>query len=161
MTSEATQRLLGRLREQARDVYRLSTGLTETQLGLRQEPGQWSLKELVCHLWRVQQVFARRIEAMLSENNPEIEAYEPDQDPEFDRLACRSAAEVLSGFIADRQRLLKRLESLGPTEWERPGQHPEYPHFNVRFQLEYMVHHEAHHIYQMFQRRALLAPPPR
>lgn len=161
MNAEAAQQLLGRLREQAREVYRLSAGLSETQLALRQEPGQWSLKELICHLWRVQQVFARRIEFMLSEDNPEIEPYEPDLDAEFDRMAKRPAADLLSSFIADRQRLLKRLQGLAAAEWERSGRHPEYPHFSVRFQIEYMAHHEAHHIYQMFQRRALLSAPPR
>lgn len=161
MAGEIAERFIARLREQARDVYRLASGLHESQLAHRPEAGQWSLKELVCHLWRVQQVFEQRIQAMLSESNPEITVYEPDGDAELDRMATRTAAEALAGFLTERQSFLKRLEALQPADWERPGVHPEFPCYDVRFQVEYMVHHEAHHIYQMYQRRALLTPAPR
>lgn len=161
MNQDTTQRLLARLRDQARDVYRLASGLNETLLAQRLEAGQWSLKELVCHLRRVQQVFLSRIEAMLEEDNPEIAVYEPDGDEEFERLRSRPMMEILTGLITDRHKLLKRLESLPAGDWERPGRHPEFPYYNVRFQVEYLVHHEAHHIYQMYQRRAVLGPPPR
>ena len=160
-SQDSTQRWLFRLREQARDIYRLASGLNEAQLSQRLEAGQWSLKELVCHLARVQQIFVARIEAMLTQDNPEIAVYEPDSDEVFERLVQRPLVETMTGLITERQRLLKRLESLEPADWERPGQHPEFPFFNVRFQVEYMVHHEAHHIYQMYQRRAWLAAPPR
>lgn len=159
MDRQETHRLIARLREQAREIHRLLSGLPENQLAQRLEAGQWSLKELVCHLWRVQQVFDSRIELMLAEDNPEIAVYEPDGDAEFERLAARPAAEVLSGFLGDRQRLLKRLENLEASAWQRPGRHPEFPDYDVGFQVEYMAHHEAHHIYQMFQRRALLFAP--
>jgi uncharacterized protein (TIGR03083 family) len=160
MASDAADRLIGRLREQAREVYRLLSGLPEQQLAYRLEAGQWSLKELLCHLWRTQQVFEGRIQLMLKENNPEIEVYEPDGDEQFERMAARSSAELLAGFLSERQSFLKRLEALETASWERPGRHPEFPYYDVRFQLEYMAHHEAHHIYQMFQRRAALAPAP-
>ncbi len=161
MASDLHQRLILRLREQARDVYRLLSGLSEAQLNYRLEAGQWNLKEILCHLWRVQRVFEQRIETLLKENNPEIAAYEPDSDAEFERLVARPTTEALTGFLTERQRFLQRLESLGLADWERPGVHPEYPSYDLRFQVEYMVHHEAHHIYQMFQRRALVLAPPR
>lgn len=159
MGQQEAQRLIARLRDQAREIYRLVSGLPENQLAQRLEAGQWSLKELLCHLWRVQQVFESRIQLMLTEDNPEIAIYEPDGDPQFERLAARPTAELLSGFLSDRQRLLKRLETLEETAWQRTGAHPEFPRYDVGFQVEYMAHHEAHHIYQMFQRRALLAAP--
>ncbi len=161
MSQDTTQRLLARLRDQVRDVYRLASGLSETLLAQRLEAGQWSVKELVCHLWRVQQIFQARIRAMLEENDPLIEVYEPDGDETFEQMRKRPLMEILTGLITERQSLLKLLEGLEAADWERTGRHPEFPYFNVRFQVEYMVHHEAHHIYQMYQRRALLGPPPR
>jgi len=161
VASELHQRLILRLREQARDVYRLISGLPESQLNYRLEAGQWSLKEILCHLWRTQRVFEQRIETLLKENNPEIAIYEPDGDAEFERLVARPTAEALTGFLTERQRFLQRLESLAPADWERPGIHPEFPSYDVRFQVEYMVHHEAHHIHQMFRRRALVLAQPR
>jgi hypothetical protein len=38
----------------------------------------------------------------------------------------------------------------------RAGRHPEFDHYDVHFQVEYM----AHHIYQMFQRRAPFGQMP-
>jgi hypothetical protein len=157
---EVHRKLVARLREQAGDVRRLTSGLDEESLSRRLKPQQWSLKELVCHLWRVQQVFEGRIEAMLAQDNPAIARYDPEGDAEFERLAALPAAESLAGFLDDRARLAGRLEALSPPDWHRSGSHPEFPHYDVHFQVEYMVHHEAHHIYQMYQRRAPLGKVP-
>ncbi|MEK7403854.1 MAG: DinB family protein [Acidobacteriota bacterium] len=156
---EVPRHLLSQLGRQAADIERLVADLDEQSLARRIDPGKWSLKELVCHLWRVQQIFAGRIEAVLSEDYPAILPYEPDGDAEFERMAARPLAESLRGLAAERQRLLARLESLDPAGWRRAGNHPEFPDYDVRFQVEYMAYHEAHHIYQMLQRRAALARP--
>ena len=153
------RRILARLREQAGDVRRLASNLREEQVSRRMAPDKWSLKELVCHLHRVQQVFEGRVEAMLREDTPDIEPYEPDADLEFERMAARTGLGALAAFSNDRERLVRRLETLSHHDWTRPGRHPEFPDYNVQFQLEYMVHHEAHHLYQMFQRRAVVDRP--
>ena len=149
----AHHRLAARLSQQAEDVRRLTAGLDETALAERTVAGKWSLKELVCHLWRVQQVFEGRVDKMLSEDVPAIASWEPDGDTEFERMAARPGNECVRSFLAARERFLTRLETLSPSEWHRRGSHPEYPNYDVHFQIDYMVHHEAHHIYQMFQRR--------
>ncbi|HET9320663.1 MAG TPA: hypothetical protein VFO27_12840, partial [Bryobacteraceae bacterium] len=51
---EAHRRLIARLRQQADDVRRIAAGLDEVSLAKRTIPEKWSLKELVCHLHRVQ-----------------------------------------------------------------------------------------------------------
>lgn len=158
--SNAHLRLVARLREQADDVRRLASGLAEDLAAKRVIPEKWSLKELVCHLWRVQQVFEGRVGAMLSESNPAIVRYDPEGDREFDALTARPAEESLSRFMVERARFAERLERLSREEWHRRGTHPEFPHFDVHFQVEYMLHHEAHHIYQMYQRRSALGKIP-
>lgn len=157
---EAHSRLVRRLEEQAADVRRLSAELGEDDLARRTVPDKWSLKELVCHLWRVQQVFLARLEAMLSEDEPALASYQPEGDAEFERMARGAAAECLQAFESDRERLIERLQDLTPAEWRRRGRHPEYPSYDVRFLVEYLAHHEAHHVYQMFQRRAPLGSIP-
>ncbi len=157
---EPHRRLAARMREQAADVRRLTSGLSEEQLARRIQPEKWSLKELVCHLWRVQQIFEGRIEAMLAQDNPAVTPYDPEGDAGFARLAAQPAAASLEGFHEARARFAGRLEALGPAEWRRPGRHPEFPHYDVHFQVEYLVHHEAHHIYQMLQRRMPLGKLP-
>jgi hypothetical protein len=157
---EAHRKLIARLDEQSQDIRRLSSGLDDEALSRRTVPGKWSLKELVCHIWRVQQVFESRVAAMLAEDNPAIQAYNPDGDTEFERMTSLPATELLEGFLSNRRELKARLEQLTPSDWHRKGRHPDFPHYDVHFQVEYMAHHEAHHIYQMFQRRSPLGKVP-
>ena len=157
---DAHRRLVERLRQQARDVHRLASGLEEQQIAQRTVPEKWSVKELVCHLRRVQNVFEERMEAMLAEDNPALASYEPEGDSEFDKLAAEPGERALAGFLEDRERFLARLEELTPAQWHRAGRHPAFPNYDVHFQTEYLAHHEAHHIYQMFERRIPLGKMP-
>jgi len=157
---EAHRQLVVRLRQQAGDVARITSGLDEASLAKRTIPDKWSLKELVCHLHRVQQIFEGRVDAVLAQDSPAIASYIPDGDLEFEKMLARPAHDGITAFLEDRERLAGRLEELSPAAWHRPGRHPDFPHYDVHFQIEYMVHHEAHHIYQMFQRRVPFGKMP-
>jgi hypothetical protein len=151
-------RLAGRLRDQANDIRRLTAGLDEEALARCPIPEKWSLKELVAHLWRVQEVFESRIEAMLTRTKPALTPYDPAGDPEFEAKLRSTCEDLLAGFFGDREELASLLDSLSPADWRHRGIHPEYRHYDVRFAVEYLACHEAHHIYQMLQRRELVAP---
>jgi len=157
---EAYRSLVKRLRVHAEDVRRITAGLDDVSMATQTVPGKWSLQELVCHLFRMQDVFEARVESMLAVEKPAVVPYSPDGDAEFEKMAARAAKDTLADFLESRERFAQRLEQLSPAEWHRKGQHPEYPHYDVHFQVEYMVHHEAHHIYQMFQRRVPLGKMP-
>lgn len=157
---EAHRRLVTRLRQQADDVRHITAGLDDAALAKRTVPGKWSLNELVCHLDRVQQIFESRIDSVLAHDNPAISSYDPEGDKEFEKMAARPGKEAVAAFSESRERFAARLEKLGPAEWHRAGKHPDFPHYDVHFQVEYMAHHEAHHIYQMFQRRQPLGKMP-
>src|SRR5689334_24438047 len=116
---EAHRRLIARLREQAADVSRITAGLDEASLAKRTIPDKWSLKELVCHLHRVQQVFERRVQSMLAEDSPAIAVYSPDNDAEFEKMLSRPGKDVLAAFLEDRERLAAQWEELSPGEWHR------------------------------------------
>ena len=71
----------------------------------------------------------------------------------FVALTQRPTADVLAEYLGERDALCRTLEGLTPAEWHRKARHPQFPHYDLHFQAEYMAHHEAHHIYQLFQRR--------
>jgi len=153
--------LVQRLRAQAADVRRLTAGVDEAALAARPAPGKWSHKELVCHVRRMEAIFAERFRVMLDEEGGVVVPYDnPDADPLFVALIERPAAEVLSEYLREREALCQRLEALSPADWHRKAMHPEFPHYDVHFQAEYMAHHEAHHLYQLFQRRVPLGKLP-
>jgi len=161
-TSDAAAhaRIAARLLDHAVEVRRLFAGLDEEALNRRTVPGKWSLKEILCHIARVQRVFDARLETLLSEDNPEIAYYGAEGDLLFEEMADHPAAETLEVFLAERGRFLLRLEKLTLDEWHRRGRHPEYENYDVHFQMDYLAHHEAHHVYQMFQRRTPLGKIP-
>jgi hypothetical protein len=153
--------LVERLRRQAADVQRLTSGLSESVLATPTLPGKWSIKELICHFRRMEEVFADRFNRMLTQDGAAIVPYDnPDLDPRFVALTQRPADDVLAEYLREREALCQRLEALSPPEWHRKAQHPEFPHYDVHFQAEYMAHHEAHHIYQLFQRRVPIGKLP-
>src|SRR5262249_20534327 len=117
-------------------------------------------KELACHLLRIQDVFGERLDAMISQENPAITPYEPDGDQAFDELVAKPSEDSIARFLEGRAALIERLTPLTPAEWHRKGRHPEFPNYDIHFQVECMVHHEAHHIYQVFQRRAPFGKMP-
>jgi hypothetical protein len=153
-------KLVDRLRRQAAEIRRLTRGLDETQLSTPTVPGKWSLKELVCHFRRMEQVFGERFDKLLTQDNPAISPYAPDGDVAFAAFGEQTTETVLDDFLREREALCRRLETLSPTDWHRKGHHPEFSHYDVHFQAEYMAHHEAHHIYQVFQRRVPLGKLP-
>ena len=50
-------KLVDRLRRQAGEIRRLTMGLDEPALATPTVPGKWSLKELVCHFRRMEEIF--------------------------------------------------------------------------------------------------------
>jgi hypothetical protein len=152
-------KLIEKLKSQAEDVRRLCAELDEETIAKRVKPEKWSVKEVLAHIGRVQQVFEGRLEALLTKENPTIVGYEPEDDPEFETIASKPSGELLKWFEDTRGRIISRLEKLSPSDWHRPGRHAEYPGYDVHFCMEYMGHHEAHHMYQMFERRASMARP--
>ncbi|HEY3204807.1 MAG TPA: DinB family protein [Thermoanaerobaculia bacterium] len=157
---QAHLRIVDRLKGQAGEVRRLCADLDEVTISRRTIPEKWSVKEVLAHIGRVQQVFEGRLDALLTTENPPIVSYAPEGDPDFDAISKRPASELLQWFEETRGRMLGRLGGLLPADWHRPGRHPDYPNYDVHFCMEYMAHHEAHHMYQMFERRAHLAKAP-
>ena len=152
--------LVQRLRAQAADVARLAAGVDETALAARTVPDKWSLKELICHVRRMESIFGERFRRMLAEEATIVPYDNPDGDEIFAAMTHRPAAEVLEEYLGEREALCRMLETLTPAEWHRKARHPQFPHYDLHFQVEYMAHHEAHHIYQMFQRRVPLGKLP-
>jgi len=152
--------ILDKLERLGEEVRHLTDGLSNEQLAIRVEEGKWSLRELVAHLSRLQGVFAQRVTAMIAQDRPQITSYMPETDPGFESFASRPGNVIVKEFLDDRQKFVTWMRTVEPQQWHRAGIHPDFPDYDVHFALDYMSHHEAHHIYQMFQRRVHFGPLP-
>lgn len=149
----AHARVIERLKTSAEEVRRLCRDLDETAASTRTVADKWSVKEILAHMARVQQIFEQRLDAILAKEGAPITSYEPSADPDFPAIAKKPADELWKWYEDTRNRIVGKLEKLSPADWHRKGSHPEYPVYDVHFAMEYLAHHEAHHAYQMFTRR--------
>src|SRR5258706_4360232 len=133
-------RIVERLQGQVEDVTRMVAGLSEPELARRTVPDKWSVKELICHLDRIHEVFDERVEAMLGQENPKLPPYEPDGDPGFDERVRRATVDTLASFRMRRERLIARLGELRPADLHRPRQHPQEPSYDVHLCLQELTH---------------------
>jgi hypothetical protein len=86
---------------------------------------------------------------MLSEPAPVIQPYLPgDQDPD-DFLLRLDLDASLDRFVADRRRLVARLETLGPSDWARTADHSEYRRYSVFIMFRHLALHDFLHAYRI------------
>jgi hypothetical protein len=115
----------------------------------RPKPGKWSAHEHACHLAVVHKLFLPRLEMMLHDPNPRIVPYQPERDETEDHLLQLDLEESLQRFVADRQRLVERLQGLRPEDWSRTAEHPEYNHYSVFIMFRHLALHDLFHAYRI------------
>ena len=115
----------------------------------RPGPGKWSAHEHACHLAEVHPVFFSRLERMLDETRPLIEAYNPDEAMEEGALLKVDLDEALERFCRDRERLVEALKDLTEDEWLREAEHEEYDHYSVLIMFRHVALHDMLHAYRI------------
>ena len=115
----------------------------------RPAPRRWSAHEHACHLAHVHELFFDRLEHMLSEPAPVIQPYLPgDQDPD-DFLLRLNLDASMDRFVAERRRLVARLETLSPSDWARTADHGEYRLYSVFIMFRHLALHDFLHAYRI------------
>jgi uncharacterized damage-inducible protein DinB len=111
--------------------------------------GEWSIIEVVTHLADAEEMVEKRIERMLTEDDPALPAYDPAQLAEQSGYHSRDLATELDRFEAVRVRLLSRLEGLDDSGWRRTGQHEEVGEITIEDMTIHMAAHDAIHFAQI------------
>ena len=115
----------------------------------RPAPRRWSAHEHACHLAHVHAMFFDRLDHMLSHPAPVIKPYLPgDQDPD-DLLLGMDLDTSLQRFVADRKRLVARLENLSDSDWTRAAEHGEYRMYSVFIMFRHVALHDFLHAYRI------------
>src|ERR1041385_7433890 len=115
----------------------------------RPAPRRWSAHEHACHLAHVHAMFFERLDHMLREPAPVIQPYLPGEQDADDLLLRMDLDDCLSQFVADRSRLVKRLETLDHTEWRRTAEHGEYRTYSVFIMFRHLALHDFLHAYRI------------
>jgi uncharacterized damage-inducible protein DinB len=118
-------------------------------------PGEWSIQRALQHLVDAQDVFAGRLERMLTEEHPPVAV-------EFVWTVAgqtRTTQELLADFRRKRAATVARLEELPMKAWGRTGRHEEFGTVTVLHQAGYFAYHEAFHYPDFVVKRRQLGVP--
>lgn len=115
----------------------------------RPAPGRWSAHEHACHLSLMEPLWAARVERILSEDNPAIVSYEPDQDESRDRLLKMDLAEAVDAYDRTRHQLVAKLKKLTSDQWQRPAVNTAHARYSLFLMCRHAALHDGLHTYRI------------
>ena len=118
------------------------------RLKQRPKPGKWSAHEHACHIATVHGLFFDRLDRMLAQDDPVIEAYDAGFE-EGERLLALDLDASLLQFARERGALVERLRTLTAAQWERTGRHTQYSPYTVFTMFRHLVLHNMLHAYRI------------
>ena len=146
---ETVRAVIDALRRAPDIVVPLVREVPPSILKRRPEPRRWSAHEHACHLAHVHALFFDRLESMLTHPAPVIQPYLPGDQDADDLLLKMDLDDSLQKFVADRARLVARLEILTPAEWSRTADHGEYRMYSVFIMFRHLALHDFLHAYRI------------
>jgi len=152
------QQIIDALRALPDQIEELVQGLSEDALGWRPSPGEWSIKEVCCHLRDSFEIDGERLRHILSENEPFLAAYDQEALARERDYQNESMPLVLAALRAFSGGLAYLLENLGEEEWQRTGQHEERGPISIAQYAQLLADHARQHLEQIRALRGQLAP---
>jgi hypothetical protein len=145
--------ILAALAVGSRHVADAIGGRTDEALARPPAPGEWSARQTLEHLLFAEELFATRIERLLSEDEPDLAAAAVWSETPASDEGTTDTGEPASA-VAARMRSLRGatvgvLDGLPEAAWGRGGSHPEWGRVTVLSQAAYFARHEASHLPQL------------
>jgi hypothetical protein len=109
----------------------------------------WTPHEIAAHLADIEVALAWRIRQVLSEDEPELQAFDQDLWAASLFYGDRDLATSLATFAANRQSNLELLRWAGDTGIDRKYRHPEFGHRPIRAFIEHIADHDVEHLRQI------------
>ena len=141
-----TQRLvlLNALASTPSDVARLTRGLDEAA-AVWLPDGGWSCRDVVAHLTHIEPLYLARLQRVLAEQSPTINALLPDPAAHLDL----PIAQLTERFEHVRGVTLAWLHEISPGDWQRPALHATKGRTTLRNLVDDLVAHDIEHTSQL------------
>ncbi len=118
----------------------------------RPRPGEWSLTEIMCHLRDVEsEVNLPRFQKMITETNPFLPGMDTDPWAESRGYARQDGASAFEAFTRARLELLRLLDSMKPSDWQRIARHAIFGPTHLKELVSIAAGHDRLHIQQIYQ----------
>jgi hypothetical protein len=131
--------------------HRVLTGPGD--LRTRPAPGTWSPAEYGCHVRDVFRLFDRRLELMLSTDDPLFPNWNQDETAVAGRYQERDPAEVDAALQQAAQAIAASFAAVTGDQWQRTGNRSDGARFTVETFARYFAHDPVHHLYDVTGRR--------
>ena len=132
-------------------------GMTPGQLDARPIAGQWSTRQVVCHLADFEVVFVDRMKHVIAEENPPFRAGFHQLFAEHLCYDRRDVDEELAVIEAVRKQMARLLRALPAEAFSRTGVHSVDGPTTLQGLLERITGHIVHHVRFIEEKRRALA----
>lgn len=156
---------IARLTASGQMVERLARDVSGAQARWKPAPTEWSILEVVCHLYdEEREDFRQRTRLTLEDPTVEWPPIDPQGWVTARDYNSRDLATMLDAFLVERQASLAWLQSLDAPDWDQGRRHPAGFTLRAGDLLLSWVAHDLWHIRQLADLHreyvgAVVAPP--
>jgi hypothetical protein len=110
---------------------------------------RWSALEYGCHVRDTFRVYDRRLELMLTTENPNYPNWDQDQTALDDAYNEQDPGTVATELQTGAERLAMRFAGVGGVAWDRPGERSDGTRFTIDSFGRYLIHDPVHHLHDV------------
>jgi len=151
LEGQLSGRFASRLASQFGSWAPIAGDLSLPKLDRAPAPGKWAARQHLAHISRMHEVYAARIDAILSKDVPSLPAYRAETDPEWPKWDALGAQEVFDRARPLRSRMIDQVRPLSDLDFGRTGEHARLGALPLSIWLEFFLAHEGHHLYEIFK----------
>lgn len=130
-------------------VWSIIAPLSEEELRWRPKEGEWSAKEVVCHLRDAAEIYGQRIRRMATEERPFLPAFNQEDYARERQYQDDIAQTVMQRYTEFHAATVVLLRALTADAWSREGVHEEDGPMTLQAMVERVVAHETAHLQQL------------
>lgn len=118
----------------------------------RPRDDRWSPLEYACHVRDVFRLYDQRLGLMLTEDDPLFANWDQDAAAVDDGYNDQDPETVGAELMAAGEELAATFESVGATQWDRPGRRSDGAAFTIDTFGRYFIHDPVHHLMDVGER---------
>jgi hypothetical protein len=115
----------------------------------RPSPDIWSALEYGCHVGDVHRLYLRRLDLMLTQDEPRYPNWDQNDTAIEDRYGEQDPAVVAAELDAAARAVAALFDSVSGDQWLRSGARSDGARFTVESFARYYVHDPIHHLYDV------------
>jgi hypothetical protein len=127
----------------------IRTALDRPDAALRPQPAVWAPVEYGCHVRDVCELFAHRLDLMLTQDDPLFDNWDQDVTALEQRYWEQQPGGVAAQLADAAETIADAFAAVADDQWQRPGRRSNGSIFTVDTFARYFLHDLAHHAWDV------------